>query len=105
MAGFDKDWKIDKHIPLALLAGFVVQFVGYVWYAAKVDAIVQQVPAIDKRVSNIEITRFTNEDAERWHHVIVSEIKAELAPIVEKVKTNAVGIEQNRQEIKELRRK
>ncbi len=78
-------WRVDKHIPIAVLIGIFAQFMGFVWYAAKIDSVVDQVPILDKRLGMIETTRFTDRDAEHWRGAIISEIKVEIAPLVEKV--------------------
>lgn len=31
-------WKLDKHVPLALLAAIALQTTGIVWFASKLDS-------------------------------------------------------------------
>lgn len=101
-------WRVDKHIPIAVLIGIFAQFMGFVWYAAKIDSVVEQVPALDRRVDMIETTRFTTQDAEHWRGAIISEIKVEIAPLVEKVarldsdlRRNEAAIQRNTDAIRE----
>lgn len=98
----DKQWRVDKHIPIAVLIGIFMQFMGFVWYAAKIDSVVEQVPILDKRVNAIEVSRFTPQDAENWHRTIISEIKAEIAPLVEKVARHDIEIRRNEDRIHQM---
>lgn len=34
----DTGWKIDKHIPVAVLIGMGLQLIGFVWMFAKMDS-------------------------------------------------------------------
>lgn len=44
---YEKSWRIDKHIPIALLFGLAIQAAGFIWYAAQMDS----------RVTNLEARR------------------------------------------------
>ena len=98
----DKQWRVDKHIPIAVLVGIFMQFMAFVWYAAKIDSIVEQVPVLDRRVTTIETSRFTPQDAENWRRTIISEIKAEIAPIVERVARHDIEIRRSEDRIHKL---
>jgi hypothetical protein len=98
----DKHWRVDKHIPIAVLVGIFMQFMAFVWYAAKIDSVVEQVPVLDRRVNAIETSRFTPQDAENWRRTIISEIKAEIAPLVEKVARHDVDIRRSEDRIHKL---
>ncbi len=98
----DKEWRVDKHIPIAVLVGIFMQFMAFVWYAAKIDSIVEQVPVLDQRVNAIETSRFTPQDAENWRRTIISEIKAEIAPLVAEVTRHGEDIRRNEDRIHDL---
>ena len=98
----EKQWRVDKHIPIAVLVGIFMQFMAFVWYAAKIDSIVKQVPILDARVNLIETTRFTNQDADNWQRAIISEIKVEIAPLVERINRHDLEIRRNEDRIHNL---
>ena len=97
-----RPWRVDKHIPIAVLVGIFMQLMAFVWYAAKIDSVVKQVPQLDKRINVIETTRFTSKDAEHWHRTIISEIKVEIAPLVEKIAHHDIEIRRNEERIHHL---
>ena len=39
---FDQNWHLDKRLPIALMAGLAMQLGGFIWYAAKQDAVMGQ---------------------------------------------------------------
>lgn len=98
----ERQWRVDKHIPIAVLVGIFMQFMGFVWYAAKIDSVVKQVPQLDKRINAIETSRFTNQDAQHWQRSIISEIKVEIAPLVERVTRHDLEIRRNEDRIHNL---
>jgi hypothetical protein len=44
-------WKLDKHVPLAVMLAIAVQTAGLIWYASKLDS----------RVSSLEVWRESSE--------------------------------------------
>lgn len=50
----DNRWRIDKHIPLALVYLLIAQFLGGVWMAAQV---LNKVESQDKRITIMENQR------------------------------------------------
>lgn len=98
----DKSWRIDKHIPVAVIIVICAQVAGFIWYAAKVDAIVKQVPEIDGRLRMVETTRFTDRDAESLSKTVINEVKIQLAPMIERLSSHSKDIDRNTQDIKAI---
>ena len=55
------DWKIDKHIPVAVILAMVIQTFAVIWWAAQLEARVQMIEvetrqnaALIERVSRVE---------------------------------------------------
>jgi hypothetical protein len=48
------------------------------------------------------VSRFTPQDAENWHRTIISEIKAEIAPLVERVARHDIEIRRNEDRIHKM---
>jgi septation ring formation regulator EzrA len=73
-------WKLDKHIPIALIIAILAQTAAAVWYAAKLDQRVFMLEA-----NKIEITRLVSVE-EKLNGVKESlgEIKSSVARITDK---------------------
>lgn len=52
----DKQWRVDKPIPIAVLMGIFMRFIAFVWYTAKIVSAIEQVPILDRRGNAIETT-------------------------------------------------
>lgn len=48
----DGGWKVDKHIPVALIVAVLVQFGGSVYWAAQMDARLSHLEAIQRSTPN-----------------------------------------------------
>lgn len=61
VTGMKEPWHLDKRVPIAIIAGLMFQFGGFVWYASKLDSRVgyleEQVSArsmVNERLARME---------------------------------------------------
>jgi len=96
----DTSWKVDKHIPLALMLTIVLQTVSIVWFAAKMDSRIevnqkavmvnqQSIINHDERLKYIETTRIEDKDLVMHRALISADTKALLAPLLFKLEALA----------------
>lgn len=66
----EENWKIDKHIPVAVIITIILQTFGVIWWAARIDSrvaaieqlnleertqvIEKDIPVIREKINNIE---------------------------------------------------
>jgi hypothetical protein len=62
MDSFPPKWRLDKHIPIALLLAIALQTGGGIWWLAQLSAKIDR--AVDT-INEFKVERYTKDDAKR----------------------------------------
>lgn len=78
----DKQWRIDKHIPVAFIFAIFLQTAGALWWASKVDS------TVDTNAKQIiELQEAVKENRQLYERIIRLEVMLER--ILDEIKSNA----------------
>lgn len=82
---YEKSWRVDKHIPVALLFAIVLQLCGFIWYASKLDSSVGEntkaVQVNAARIALLEQSQVKPKDIEIMRQLVSADVRAEVAGI------------------------